>query len=463
MSESLKRDTRPPRTVLFIAYHYPPIASGGVERTLKFARYLPDFGYRAQVLTTGAFGKTAENDGALRAWEPLQLYRRLFDRQAAGSAGPSSARRTRSPLAGLVARLRPWFFVPDGQITWIPGALFTALRFARRSEVDLIYTSSPPASAHLLGRLLKQYTDLPWVADFRDSWVYDPLDPEVNHMPYRRELERRMEEAVLADADAVIAATDISADYLRSTYGEAKDRIHVITNGFDPGPGYTTGEGSSHASPLDSVSAPAVPAATAGDELPDPAEPMVFLHTGSFSTSHPQRSPQPLFTALEALLAEDPHWAARIRVELVGHLTSGERDAAAALQKAGIVLLRGQVERAEALEWQRRAHALLLVDHPRDWPASNLPGKFFEYAATAKPILALCDEGMVAEMIARLRAGMRVAARDETGIRRCLKQMYEEHRAGSAHGALAADLLPFHRRELTRSLAARFDTVLPSR
>jgi len=152
------------------------------------------------VLTTSAFGGASE-EGILRAWEPLATYRWLFNREA--RAGAPSTARTRP---GLLRRIGRRCLVPDVQITWLPSALWQALRTLGDGKCDLIYTSFPPASAHLLGLLLKEYTDLPWVADFRDSWICDPLDPELVANPRRSAFEARLEEAVIRAADAVVVA-----------------------------------------------------------------------------------------------------------------------------------------------------------------------------------------------------------------------------------------------------------------
>ncbi len=248
---------------------------------------------------------------------------------------------------------------------------------------------------------------------------------------------RRLERLVVEGADAVIATTRISASYLQQAYPCAASRVQVITNGFDPG---------------DFAGAGACP--PAGD-------PLRLVHTGSFSRSHPQRTPQPLFAALESLLAEDPAWAGRLRLTLVGQLTPGERRAAAGLERAGMVEIKGALPRPQALDVQRQAHLLLLVDHPRPWPASNVPGKFYEYLAMRRPVLALCGPGMVEEMVRQLQAGLCAPPDDPQAIRRVLAEVYARFRQGRLQaGADETALGQFHRAELTRQLARCFDRLL---
>lgn len=383
------------------------------------------------MLTTSAFGGAGEAQ-VRRAWEPLKLYRQVFNR---AGATDSSARTDPGRLSGAIRLLRRWAAFPDLQITWLPAALGSALQVVRREAPQLVYSTYPPASALLLGLLLKRWTGLPWVADFRDSWTYDPLDPD---LPVCRQgLEQRLERAVVEGADAVIAATVLSAAHLQQAYPQAASRIQVITNGFDPDECRGTSPG------------------------PPAGDPLRITYTGSFSRSHPRRTPQPLFTALESLLSEDPAWAGRLRLVLAGSLSPAEQQAAARLAQAGAVELRGPVPRPQALELQGQAHLLLLVDHPRPWPASNVPGKFYEYLAARRPILALAGPGMVARLMGQLQAGLCAAPDDPQAIRRALVEVYAQFRQGRLKARVDEALLrQFHRRELTRQLARCFDCLL---
>ena len=461
------------RTALVIAYHYPPIRSAGVERTVKFERYLPEFGYRTSVLTTAAFGGVS--DGRIRrAWEPLGLYRQLFNRAARRDRQAASRVRTGRRRGGDGRRgsrgsgLARWLLIPDGQILWLPAALAKGLRYLRREPVDLIYSTSPPASAHLIALLLAELTGLPWVADFRDSWVYDPLDPALLEMTYRHELERRFEEAVVSRADATLAATRISANHLRWSYAGAADRIHVITNGFEPEEVEIAVTGPVPESLLfNSEGRDEQVATDFSIEPSNPEEggerPLRVVHTGSFSASHPERTPSALFAALRSLLEDDAGWARRLEVSLVGRLNRAEARQAADLAQTGILSHRDEVDRGTALSLQSRADVLLLVDHARPWPGSNVPGKFFDYLGIGRPILALCGAGAVADLMAELDAGVRAAPDEPAAIRGALEEMHRRFRAGSLARDQTRDLSRFHRRELSRQLAACFDFVLGRR
>jgi glycosyltransferase involved in cell wall biosynthesis len=393
------------------------------------------------VLTTSAFGAPVPGPDepaleVVRAWEPVGLYRRLRQ-PVSGAPVPSYARTDPGRLRGVLGLVRRFALIPDGQVTWVPAALAQATRLLRRRPVELLYSSHPPASAHLLALLLKRATGLPWVADFRDGWTSDPLDPELERCRWRLSLEQRLERSVVRRADAVVAATEISADHLRQLCGSATTKVRVIPNGFDP-----------------EALGPAAP-------LPPRRLPLRLVHTGSFRYSHPCRTPFPLLAALTLLLAEDPAWGARLRLVLVGQLSPEEEAAATVLARAGVVELVGPQPRAEALRLQATAHVLLLVDHVRPWPASNVPGKLYEYLAAGRPVLALCGAGMVQRLVTELGAGWCAAGDDPAAIAAALRGL---------HQAFATDRMPapvqperlvrFHRSRLAGELAACFDQVL---
>ena len=193
----------------------------------------------------------------------------------------------------------------------------------------------------------------------------------------------------------------------------------------------------------------------------DDARPFHLVHTGSFSASHPWRSPRGLLEAIRLLIEADPAWSRRLKVTLVGHLTSAEARDAAKLTSSGVVQTVEEADRAESLRFQQQGDLLLLVDHPRPWPASNLPNKLFEYLALKRPILALCTAGMVADTIAELKAGVCVAPDDPSAIARAVERLYQAFASGTLkHHACTAPLNRFHRRFLTQQLAQRFDEVL---
>jgi glycosyltransferase involved in cell wall biosynthesis len=409
--------------VLIVAYHYPPIASGGTERALSLVRHLPSQGYRPHVLTTDAFGD--EGPGSVyRAGEAVGLYRKLFNR--ASQALPSHTRsrsRTESSLTPL-ARLARSVLIPDGQIGWLPSAYRAARHILNTHPIRLILTTGPPFSAHLLGLALHQTTCLPWVADYRDAWTYDPLDPHLNTSRVRLSLEKGLERLVLKAATHVTCATDVCSSYLRRV--SPTSSVSLVPNGYADADVVQPNEASN------------------GDRIR-------FVHTGSFSASHSHRSPAPLVEAAKQLRDE-----ADFELVFVGHLTDEEERMIEPLVDSGHAVLTGPVPREQALEWQSRADVLLVVDHPREVMASNIPGKVYEYGAAGKPILGIASRGATRQLIRDSGSGLCVG-----------------HEPGVIAGAMRAmiggeaNLSPnlawwkrFERKEGVRQMAGVFDEIL---
>ena len=419
------------RSALFVAYHYPPVRSAGVTRSVSFIHYLQEFGYSCQVLTTSAFGGS---DGALRAWEPIAFYRWLFNREVRGGVLDSKNRTRR----GFFSRVLRKFLIPDVQVFWIPIAFFRGLYHIKTRQCDLIYSSFPPASGHLVAFLLHRYTGLPWTADFRDSWIFDPLDAELLRSKWRLALERYLENKVISNATVIVVATEEVAKALRGAYPSCSEKINVIYNGFD--------------------------SCIAPDSKVKLENDMLFLvHTGSFSYSHTKRTPTQLFNALNMLLDEDPNWSKRIRVVLAGAMSVEEKSAAASLIKVGVVRLEGVVDSNEVRNLQQMANVLLLIDHVRPWPSTNIPGKFFEYLAMRKPILSIGGDGAVQNLMRRLKAGRHVASQDPESILVALKEFYFAGKSGTLVCQTdPTEIAQFHRRKETQQLANCFDKAIES-
>lgn len=356
--------------VLLVAYHYPPISSAGTQRAVALAERLPDHGFRPQVLTTDAFGTSAP-DAAYRASEWVGWYRRLFNRAVADLPDTMRSRTRTGDGSSLASRLARACLIPDAQIGWLPTAWRASRRIIDSHPVRAILTTGPPFSSHLLGLALHHATCLPWVADFRDTWTYDPLNDAVNSGRIRPKIERAMERAVLDRATEVTCVTEVAADANRR---RGAQRVTVIENGYDDR------------------------AITPGEGKRDGAR-FRFVHVGSFSMSHPARSPKPLVEAAMQVAGD-------FEVVFVGALTGEERATVQPLVDAGKGVVVGPVDRDRAMAWQGRADALVVVDHPRDVLASNVPGKVYEYGASGRPILAIVPRGATRDLVTWMGAGV---------------------------------------------------------
>jgi glycosyltransferase involved in cell wall biosynthesis len=437
------------KNVLAIAYHYPPIASPGAERMRAFARDLLVHGYRLLPVTTSTYGVDGSPD-VLRIGEPVGLFRSLLNaEQKAASVDVRSRIRTD---AGVLSRVVGWVrdrvMIPDGQIAWCVPAFFACLAEIRRSDVRAIYTSSPPHSAHLLGLMLKRATGLPWVAEFRDVWTHDPVDVFLREGSRRLAMEQTMERAVAIEADALVGVTERACDYIGTLAGA--DKVTCVSNGFD-----RTRAPRIHPSTTLGINSDAKKdkkeendgVAESNDEV------LRLAHIGSFSASHPLRSPDVLVRAVASFGEE-------VELTLVGPLTSGEKDRVEQLGD-GNVRMTGMVAREEAGRFQHEADVLVLVDHARTHPSTNVPSKCYEYLAAGKPILAMTPVGATRDLLDEVGGAVCVDPADEEGVRGAIGALVEGKREGRLGELVASEeKLGMYRREvLAGELAGVFDGV----
>jgi glycosyltransferase involved in cell wall biosynthesis len=358
------------RRVLVLAYFFPPLGGAGVQRTLKFVRYLEPLGWDATVVTSRSRHYPARDPSLL---EDVPASTRII--------------RTRAwPLANWVGavlyhlrlrRLHAWVTWPDGGKGWAPFAFLAALRAARREKPDVIFSSSAPFGAHLVARCISRRTGIPWVADFRDEWA---SNPQLLGQPQAlRGLTARSERAITSAARRTVVA----ADYFRLE-GLAPDdpRRSAIPNGVDAA------------------------------DLPQtatqpPTNSFVLANVGTVYDSF---DPSGALRALTRLAGRGEIEREQVIVRFVGSIWSDSFE-----PPPGIPFERiGYVEHSRAVEEMCTASVLLLYR-----PSSSLApsGKLFEYLASGRPILCLTrPDNLAAQLVREWNAGVVADPHDENEI-----------------------------------------------
>lgn len=372
------------RRVLVLAYFFPPLGGGGVQRTLKFVRYLAPLGWDATVISTRSRLYPARDPSLLQEI-------------------PTTTRVIRTgafPVAryfGLVLhwlrlrRLRAWVLWPDGGIGWAPFALIAALRAVRRDRPDVLFSTSAPYGAHLVALFVARLTGIPWVADFRDDWASNALLAEQPRSIAA--LTTRAESAITARARRVIVA----ADYFRLAGLEVDDRRRVeIVNGVDetdlPNP------------------APA-----------PPAERFVLVNVG---TIYETRDPSPVLGALAKSVSQGEINAEHVEVRLVGSVwVPGFRPPPEIRVEST-----GYVEHTQAIAEMCMATVLLFYV-----PSSSLApsGKLFEYLASGRPLLCLASaDNLASRLVREWDAGLVADPHDEIAIQHALVTLWQRWQEG---------------------------------
>jgi glycosyltransferase involved in cell wall biosynthesis len=426
------------RKLLYLAYPFPPMGGVGVVRTAKFARYLPEHGWRVHVLTVDEAVYHLHDESLLseipegtkvtrvrgREWRRLlRRHRGSTDPTPSSGAGPPGPLRR---LAGLLAD--KLVDVPDAQAPWSREAARVAKKLAREDPPDAILATQPNSTL-VAGAGLARELHLPMVADFRDEWTRDSFW-KGSWWP-RSAFERRLEGKVLRCAARVLCNTPgMRRNFLADHPGFPPRRFTVIPNGFDPADFEENAR-----------------------ELP---KPLTIAYTGSFYHRH---HPYRLLEAAGASVAEGGIPREELRIVLAG---SFEHGVAAGIAKRirdlgldDVVSTPGHLPYRESLRLLTSSHLLLFMLYPGPGSACWVPAKLYQYLGAARPILAICPEGDAREILEASGAAVAIAPPDDVGaIRDALEGVHTAWREGRL-GVQAdrAEIGRYERRAIAGELA----------
>jgi glycosyltransferase involved in cell wall biosynthesis len=420
-SQADKPSTRGLRRVLMIAYHFPPVrGSSGIQRTVRFARWLPELGWEPIILTAHPRAYEATVEDAANEVQPGMVVCRAFALDAARHLS-------------IAGRYPDWLALPDRWSSWWLGAVPAGLSLIRRLRPDAIWSTHPLATAHRIGATLHRLTGLPWVADFRDPMAQDGYPKDAR----RWRSFKRIEERVFRDADVCVFTTQGAAATYRARYPDAAERIAVIENGYD-----------------EEVFAN-LPATVRRPLSPD--RPLLLLHSG---TMYPdERDPSTLFRALRRLVD-----SGRIRPgQLVLRFRASGHDGnllarAAEAQVSEFVEVSPPAGYREALAEMMTADGLFVVQSADC--NDQIPAKLYEYLRAQRPILGLADpRGDTARLLREAGQTHIGALESESAIAAALEGFLVSLRQGAALRPHATVIARASRRERTAELAACLNRV----
>lgn len=421
------------KKVLVITYYWPPSGGSGVQRWLKFTKYLPDFGWQPLVFTpeNPSFEVKDEslvNDVSdevevinLPIWEPYGLVNKLKGK--GNQQSDLIKKKKKSLLAKMLLWIRGNCFIPDPRKFWVKPAVKVLEDLIVSNEIDVIITTGPPHSMHLIGHKLKQKLDVKWVADFRDPWTQWGLFQNFNMSQLAWSKHKKLEQKVLRDADEVITVSHHYAEGLKELY---QRDVHVITNGFDE-------------AEFESVA----------NIKPDK---FVIRHLGVVDE---HRNPWPLLNAVEKLAAQN----VQINIEFVGNVNETlKAEIRERKELAGSVEFKPYVPHSEVLTLYRKSAVLLSLPMNAENAKGNIPGKIFEYLAAQRPILAIGDtSGDAARIVKETGAGIIVEESDHEGIMNALLTMKKNFEDGKENMPSAIE--KYTRKNLTARLAEVLDNL----
>ncbi|MBL7851928.1 MAG: glycosyltransferase family 4 protein [Cyclobacteriaceae bacterium] len=423
------------RKVLIVTYYWPPSGGSGVQRWLKFVKYLPSFGWQPYVFTPENPSFEIRDDSLLRdvpaeaevlrfpIWEPYQLFRK-----AAALTGKSTRQTDlittgkKTWLQGLASWVRGNLFIPDARVFWVKPSVSFLSDFLKSNDIRTLVTTGPPHSMHLIGLKLKKLDPgLRWIVDLRDPWSEWDLLDTLSLTAWARRRHQKLEREVLQKADAVITIAPYHVNRFEKLGGR---KVNLITNGFDE----------------------------------DDFRGIERKRTAKFTLRHigmvdELRDPRPFMEALRSLLDENPAWKSQVEVEFVGSVNASFKNwVASDPELSSVTRFREPVPHAELLKLYGETDVQLLILAHTALAPGNLPGKFFEYLASGNFILGVGPvDGDAAHILKSTHAGEMMAPSNHEGIIRLLAERISQWSAGT--GIRKSEVNTFSRRQITRKLS----------
>lgn len=422
------------KRVLIITYYWVPSGGSGVQRWVKFSKYLRDFGWEPIIYTPenpeypvidASFEKEIpEGVRVIKTpiWEPYNVYRNLLGKKGQTiNAGFITENRK----AGWKERLSIWirgnFLIPDPRRFWIGPSVRYLNEFLQENPVDAIVSTGPPHSMHLIAEgVKKQFPFIPWIADFRDPWTQISYYKDLRLTAWADRKHHRFERRVLSNADTVLVVSD---DMKREFVAKAETPVVVIPNGFDH----------------EDIS----------------AEPVVMdkhftlSHIGTLTAA---QNPVVLWKALSQLCGENDDFANDLFIQLVGKVDFSVFES---IDNAGLnqKLVRiDYLNHKEAVLKQQTSQVLLLLINNTPNAGAIITGKLFEYMAVGRPVLGIGPvDGDAAKILNDTSAGEMVDYNDIDTVKTIVMQYYQLYKQGKL-SLSAKSVDHYSRRELTRTL-----------
>ncbi|MEX0779782.1 MAG: glycosyltransferase family 4 protein [Balneolales bacterium] len=423
------------KKVLIITYYWPPSGGPGVQRWLKFSKYLRKFGWEP-IIYTPENPEAPEIDRSLekdipenltvirrRIWEPYHLYKYFIGQSQKKQVNQAFLSDAGKPkITEQISRwIRGNFFIPDARKFWIKPSIKFLSNWLAKNPVDAIVSTGPPHSMHMIGRGLQQTTGIPWLADFRDPWTnidyYDDMLPGAR----ADKLHHQMEAEVVTKADRVIT---VSPTWKQELEGVYERHVDLVTNGFDE-------EDFQGVNP----------------------EQDAFFSISHIGTMMPSRNPGALWEALAQLVKENENFAHDFRLVLVGQVDFTVKEAIRKFGLSDNLFETGYLPHNEVVNRQKSTWVLLDILKNARNTKGLYAGKLFEYLAAKRPVLIIGPEDSdAAKLIKDLNAGYAAGFEDVSSIKNIIGKLYSEYQENKLVCG-SEGIERFSRRSLTGKLS----------
>lgn len=420
------------KKVLIICYYWPPAGGPGVQRWLKFVKYLREFDIEPVVyVPENAHYPLIDKSSESEIPKGIKVIKKnIFEPYAFASLLSGSQTKTISTgiiedeakqgfLQKLMLYIRGNFFIPDARKFWIKPSVKFLSDFLKEENIDTVITTGPPHSVHLIGFKLKEKFNINWLADFRDPWTNIGYHSKLKLTEKSKSKHLELERKVLEAADEII----VTSYTTREEFSKKTSKpVHLITNGFDD---EKIGE-------------------------VQPSEDFLISHVGSLLSG---RNPENLWQSLGDLVKENKDFRDHLKLEITGAISSQVKHSILAAGLEPFVSFNDYVSHNEALKIQRRSRVLLLLEIDSEETRGIIPGKLFEYLVAKRPILAVGPKDWdAARIISETSAGKSFEYHQQPEIKSYILELFNLFKNNA--GTLASgDINEYHRRSLTEKLA----------
>ena len=415
--------------VLIITYYWPPSGGSGVQRWLKFVKYLQQYEIEPVVYTVDKPNYAITDKTLLKEVpdsieilkqpikEPNNLLSIFGNKKKQTSAGFLDANP--SFFGKIIQYIRANFFIPDARKYWIKPSVKFLSEYLSKNKIDIVITTGPPHSLHLIGLQLKQKLGIKWIADFRDPWTAIDYFHQLPLTKKTIQKHHQLEENVVRSADCVLVVGSV----MKKNYLKFNRNIVVITNGFD------TVENNSKVE-LNSK--------------------FTMVHIGMMNAD---RNSKTLWKVVSELLKENEMFAKDFQLKLVGKLADEVIESIQKYKLTSIAEVVDYLPHQEVITFQKSAQVLLLVVNKVPNAKGIITGKIFEYLQTKRPILAIAPvDGDLATIINTTDSGTVIDFEDEETLKKTILELYYAYKN---HNLISnsKNIEQYHRKHLTSQLS----------
>ena len=435
------------KKVLIVTYYWPPAGGPGVQRWLKFAKYLPEFGWEPIIYTPENPSYPLVDETLIKEvpqdlkivktniWEPYQIAEKFSKSNKKFKGGQFDVGKNQSFVSKLSIFIRRNFFIPDARKFWVKPSIKFLKEYLTENHIDTIVTTGPPHSLHLIGlELKKELPNLKWIADFRDPWTEISYYKHLKLTSSSDKKHRQLEKSVFENADLTLATSYTDAENFRKNGANA----FCVTNGFDVSESLSVGE-------LESL-----------NETPKPSNYKTLKPKFTLSyvgVLEQLRNPENLWKSLKDLCETNPDFANDFELKFVGRIDDKIlNDIENSVLKNNIKNL-GYLSHGESVKEMEKSDLLLITNFPNESSKGIIPGKLFEYLATGKPILSFGPKDAdVEKILNKTKAGKHFDYSENEEISDFILSLYKDWKSGKSIQN-SANINEFSRKELTQKLA----------